>query len=230
MKTLGLLGGMSWESSVEYYRLINQNVRDRLGGLHSAQLLMWSFDFHEVEELQSGSRWNEARELLVAAADRLKTGGAEILVICCNTMHLMADDIERATGLPLVHIADATAAAVKDRGVRRVALLGTGYTMEKDFYRGRMVDRHGLEVLIPEPEDRKVVHDVIYEELCRGIVRPESRARYLEIVGRLRVVGAEGLILGCTEIGMLIGDQQLDLPVFDSLTIHAAAAADAALA
>jgi len=230
MKTLGLLGGMSWESTVVYYRLINEHTRDRLGGLHSARLLMWSFDFHEIELLQSQGRWDEARTRLVEVAQLLAAGGAEILMICCNTMHLMADHIERATGLPLVHIADATAAAVQAAGVERVALLGTGYTMEKDFYRGRMVDRHGLDVLIPDADDRRVVHDIIYDELCRGVVRPESRARYLEIVGRLRVRGAEGLILGCTEIGMLIGDGDLDLPVFDSLAIHARAAVDAALA
>jgi aspartate racemase len=229
MKTLGLIGGMSWESTVIYYRLINQYLRDRLGGLHSAQLLMWSFDFHEVELLQSEGRWDEASTRMVDAAQRLKTGGAEILMICCNTMHLMADDIEAATGLPLVHIADATAASVKERGVGRVALLGTGYTMEKEFYRGRMEDRHGLEVLIPGSNDRKIVHDIIYDDLCRGVVRPEAKTRYLEIVDRLLDRGAEGLILGCTEIGLLIGQNDLDVPVFDSLEIHAKAAVDAAL-
>jgi len=229
MKTLGLIGGMSWESTAVYYRLLNELARERLGGLHSAQLLLWSFDFDEIERCQADGRWDDATRMMVEAAQRLKSGGAEILVICTNTMHRMAGDVEAATGLPLVHIADATATAVKDRGIHRVALLGTAFTMEQDFYRGRLVDRHGLEVLIPDAEDRTTVHDIIYDELCRGVVRPESRARYLEIVGRLRDRGAEGVILGCTEIGLLIGQDDVDVPVFDSLPIHAQAAVKAAL-
>jgi aspartate racemase len=230
VKTLGLIGGMSWESTAVYYRLINELVRERLGGLHSAQLLMWSFDFEEVERCQAEDRWDEATEMMVGAARRLEAGGAGILVICTNTMHRMADEVEEATGLPLVHIADATAEAVRARGVGRVGLLGTAYTMEQDFYRGRLIDRHGLQVVIPEKADRRTVHDVIYDELCQGEVRRESRARYLEIVGRLRTHGAEGVILGCTEIGLLIGQNDLDIPVFDSTEVHAAAAVDAALA
>jgi aspartate racemase len=220
---------MSWESSVVYYRLINEFLRDRLGGLHSAELVMWSFDFHRIEKLQSEARWDEASVEIVAAGERLKACGAEILMICCNTMHLMADDVENATGLPLVHIADATAEAVKAKGIQRVALLGTRYTMEKDFYRGRMVDRYGLDVVVPDDADRKTVNDIIYDELCRGIVTPESKSGYLETVGRLQERGAQGLILGCTEIGLLIGQEDVDLPVFDSLEIHARAAVEAAL-
>ena len=230
MKTLGLIGGMSWESTAVYYKLINELVRERLGGLHSAQLLMWSFDFEEVERCQAEDRWDEATELMVDAARRLKAGGADILVICTNTMHRMADEVEATAGLPLVHIADATAAAVTTRGIERVGLLGTAYTMEHDFYRGRLIDRHGLKVVIPEESDRRRVHDVIYDELCQGEVRRESRARFLEIVGRLRTHGAEGVILGCTEIGLLIGQNDLDIPVFDSTEAHAAAAVEAALA
>ena len=230
MKTLGLIGGMSWESTAVYYRLINELVRERLGGLHSAQLLMWSFDFEAVERCQAEDRWDEATEKMVGAARPLEAGGADILVICTNTMHRMADEVEAATGLPLVHIADATAKAVKARGIERVGLLGTAYTMEQDFYRGRLIDRHGLQVFIPEQTDRRMVHDVIYDELCQGEVRRESRARYLEIVGRLRTRGAEGVILGCTEIGLLIGQNDLDIPVFDSTEAHAAAAVEAALA
>lgn len=230
MRTLGLIGGMSWESTAVYYRLINELVRERLGGLHSARLLMWSFDFEEVERCQAENRWDEATEMMVEAARRLKAGGADILVICTNTMHRMADEVEAATGLPLVHIADATAEAVKARGIGRVGLLGTAYTMEQDFYRGRLIDRHGLQVLVPDEADRRTIHDIIYDELCLGEVRRESRARYLEIVGRLRARGAEGVILGCTEIGLLIGQDDLDIPVFDSTEAHAAAAVKAALA
>jgi aspartate racemase len=230
VKTLGLIGGMSWESTVVYYRLINELVRERMGGLHSAQLLMWSFDFEEVERCQAEDRWDEATEMMVGAARRLEAGGADILVICTNTMHRMADEVEAATGLPLVHIADATAEAVRARGVGRVGLLGTAYTMEQDFYRGRLINRHGLQVVIPEEADRRTVHDVIYDELCQGEVSRKSRVRYLEIVARMRTHGAEGVILGCTEIGLLIGKNDLDIPVFDSTEAHAAAAVEAALA
>jgi aspartate racemase len=230
VKTLGLIGGMSWESTAVYYKRINELVRERLGGLHSARLLMWSFDFEEVERCQAEDRWDEATEMMVDASRRLKAGGADILVICTNTMHRMADEVEAATGLPLVHIADATADAVTARGISCVGLLGTAYTMEQDFYRGRLIDRHKLKVVIPEAADRRTVHDAIYNELCQGEVRRESRARYLEIVGRLRTRGAEGVILGCTEIGLLIGREDLDIPVFDSTEAHAAAAVEAALA
>jgi len=230
VKILGLIGGMSWESTALYYRLINELVRERLGGLHSARLLMWSFDFEEVERCQAEDRWDEATEMMADAARRLAAGGAEILVICTNTMHRMADKVEATVGLPLVHIADATAEAVKLCGIQRVGLLGTAYTMEQDFYRGRLTDRHGLQVVIPEAADRRAVHDIIYDELCLGEVRRESRARYLEIVGRMRTHGAEGVILGCTEIGLLIGQSDLDIPVFDSTEAHAVAAVEASLA
>ncbi len=230
MKTIGLIGGMSWESTAVYYRLINEHVRDRLGGLHSAQLLLWSFDFDDVERCQAEERWDEATGLMVDAARRLARAGAEVLVICTNTMHRMADEVEAATGLPLVHIADATAAVVLERGLRRVALLGTAYTMEQEFYRGRLEERHGLEVLVPGANDRAMVHDVIYEELCQGLVNPESKAAFVDIVGKLRLRGAEGVILGCTEVGLLIGQHDLELPVFDSTAIHAEAAVAVALA
>ena len=229
MKTLGLIGGMSWESTALYYRLINEGVRESLGGLHSAQLLLWSFDFEEVERCQAEDRWEDATHMMVDAGERLERGGAEALVICTNTMHLMADEVEAAVGLPVVHIADATAEGVKRRGVGRVALLGTAYTMEQEFYRGRLVNRHGLDVVIPGPADRTVVHSVIYDELCMGTVRDASKTRYLEIIERLVVDGAEGIILGCTEIGLLVGQDDLDVPVFDSTLLHAEKAVAVAL-
>ena len=229
MKTLGLIGGMSWESTALYYRLINEGVRESLGGLHSARLLLWSFDFEEVERCQAEDRWEDATHMMIDAGERLKRGGGEALVICTNTMHRMADEVEAAVGLPVVHIADATAEGVKRRGVGRVALLGTAYTMEQEFYRGRLVNRHGLDVVIPGPADRAVVHSVIYDELCLGTVRDASKTRYLEIIERLVADGAEGVILGCTEIGLLVGQDDLDVPVFDSTLLHAEKAVAIAL-
>ena len=204
MKVIGLLGGMSWESSAEYYRIVNQRVRDRLGGLHSARCLMWSFDFAEIEALQHAGRWDEAAGLLVEAARRLERGGADFLVLCTNTMHRMADELQAAVELPLLHIADPTAERIKAAGLRRVGLLGTAFTMEQDFYKGRLVARHGLEVLVPDARDRALVHRVIYDELVRGVVEPSSRAAYRDIIGRLVSRGAEAVILGCTEIMLLV--------------------------
>jgi aspartate racemase len=228
MKTIGLIGGMSWESSIEYYRIINETVRQRLGGLHSAQSLMYSVDFAEVECLQHGGRWKDATRMLVDAARRLEQGGADFVLLCTNTMHKLADDVQRAIRIPLLHIADATAATVKAQGLARVGLLGTRFTMEEDFYRSRLAG-HGLTVLIPEATDRGVVHRVIYEELVLGETRPESRDAYRRIMGELRWQGAEGIVLGCTEIGLLVKPEDSPIPLFDTTSLHARAAVDAAL-
>lgn len=230
MKTLGLIGGMSWESTAVYYRLLNEMARDRLGGLHSAELLLWSFDFADIEALQAASDWTAATDRMIDAARRLEAGGAAALVICTNTMHLMADEVDAAVEVPLIHIADATAAAVRDSPGRRPALLATRYTMEQDFYKGRLRDRHGVEAVVPDEDGRALVHRVIYDELCRGIVRPQSRSDYLALLARMREEqGIDGVILGCTEVGLLIGRDDIDLPVFDSTRIHAAAAIEFAL-
>ncbi|MEP7289597.1 MAG: aspartate/glutamate racemase family protein [Chloroflexota bacterium] len=229
MKTIGLLGGMSWESSVLYYRIINETVRDRLGGLHSAQSLMYSFDFEQIEALQHAGNWNEATQLLIAAAQQLERGGADFVVICTNTMHKMADEVQAAIQIPLLHIADPTAAAIKAQGVTCVGLLGTRFTMEQDFYKGRLTDQHSLEVLVPEPEERDHIHRIIYDELCLGIIRPDSRAIYQQIIAALAERGAQAIILGCTEITLLIAPEDSVLPVFDTTALHAVAAVDYAL-
>jgi aspartate racemase len=229
MRTIGLLGGMSWESTGIYYRLANELVRQRLGGLHSARLLLLSVDFAGIEELQVSGRWEEAGELLAADARRLEEGGAELLVLCTNTMHKVADQIEAAVSIPLMHLGDATARAVRTAGLTTVALLATGFTMSQDFYRDRL-ESHGLTVLVPSPDDQALVHRVIYEELCLGIVREESRAAYVEVVGRLVAQGAEGVILGCTEIELLISPEDLEVPSFPTTRIHVEAALEAALA
>lgn len=229
MKRLGLLGGMSWESSIEYERIINQLVRERLGGVASADLLIRSFNFADIEELQRTGRWDDAAKVLADAAANLVDGGADAIVLCTNTMHRLADAVQAAVPVPLIHIADATAAAVKAAGIGAVALLATRYTMEQDFYVGRLRDMHALTVLVPDEPDRTVVHEVIYEELVRGVVSPQSKARYLEIIGTLLSRGAAGVIAGCTEIELLIGQDDLDVPYFPTAYIHAAAAVDFAL-
>jgi aspartate racemase len=229
MRTIGLLGGMSWESSIEYYRIVNETVRDRLGGTHSARSVMVSVDFHEIEEMQQRGDWEAATVAMIDGARAVEAGGADCLVICTNTMHLMADEVQAAVGIPLLHIADATAEAVRAAGIRTVALLGTRFTMERDFYRGRLETRHGLDVRIPDAEDRTVVHDVIYEELVRGIVRDESRDRYLDVIDRLVAGGAEGVIAGCTEIELLVTADDVAVPYFPTTRLHAEAAADWAL-
>ena len=229
MKTIGLLGGMSWESTVPYYRRINRRVQDRLGGLHSAEIVLYSVEFAEIERLQHEDRWPEAAEILIRAARAVEGAGAEVLVICTNTMHKLYGEIEAAVAVPVLHIADATARAIADAGVRSVGLLGTRFTMEEDFYRGRLRDRHGLEVLIPGAADREIVHRVIYDELCRGEVRDASRREYARILGELAAHGAQGVILGCTEISLLVGPGDSPVPVFDTTAIHAEAAADWAL-
>ncbi len=228
MRTIGLLGGMSWESTAIYYRLANELVRQRLGGLHSARLLLLSVDFAEIEEMQTSDRWEEAGELLAAEALRLEAGGADLLVLCTNTMHKVAGTIEDAISIPLLHLGDATAAAVRASGLTTVGLLATGFTMSQDFYRERL-ESHGLTVVVPSPEDQATVHRVIYDELCMGVVRDESRRAYVDVVDRLVEQGAEGIILGCTEIELLIGPNDLEVPSFPTTRIHVEAALDAVL-
>ncbi|MDX6277386.1 MAG: amino-acid racemase [Nocardioidaceae bacterium] len=228
MKTIGLLGGMSWESTAEYYRLANEFVRDRLGGLHSAEIVMLSVDFAEIEAMQVAGQWNEAGELLAEAAHRLELAGADLIVLCTNTMHKVAAPIEDAIEVPFVHLGDTTADAVRAAGLTKVGLLGTIFTMEQDFYANRL-RHHGLEVLLPEADDRERLNAIIYDELCLGVIREESRAFYLEAIGRLVAVGAEGVILGCTEIELLIDQSQLATPVFPTTRLHVQAAVDLAL-
>ncbi|WP_436494637.1 aspartate/glutamate racemase family protein [Actinokineospora sp. HUAS TT18] len=222
MKVIGLLGGMSWESSIEYYRIVNERVRDRLGGLHSAHCVLYSVDFAEIERMQVEGRWDDAAAVLNSAATKLVEAGAEIVVLCTNTMHKVADRLD----VPLLHIADTTAAAVRRAGVHRVGLLGTAFTMEQDFYTGRLT---GLDVLVPDADDRATVHRVIYDELVQGIVRDESRRAYREVIARLVDRGAEGVILGCTEIELLVGQADSPVPVFPTTRLHAELAVDVAL-
>jgi aspartate racemase len=229
MRTLGLLGGMSWESTLPYYRLINERVRERLGGLHSAKLLLYSVDFAEIEHLQMRGDWDTAGAALADAAATLKRGGADALVICTNTMHKVAPAIAARVALPILHIADATASRVTAASIARIGLLGTRFTMEQDFYSGRLV-QHGLDVLTPDAAGRERVHRIIYEELCLGVIREESRAIYREVMCELVARGAQGIILGCTEIGLLVGAADTSVPTFDTTAIHAESAADWALA
>ena len=228
MRTIGLLGGMSWESSALYYRLVNEAVRDRLGGFHSARVVLASVDFAEVESMQARGDWGSAGSLLAHEARMLQAAGADCVVLCTNTMHKVAEAIETAVDIPLLHLADVTADAVRDAGVARVALLGTRFTMEQPFY-GDRLRAHGLEVLVPTAADRRLVHDVIYDELVMGVVREESRAAYIDVVGRLVEHGARGVILGCTEIELLLGPADVDVPVFATTRLHALAAVDFAL-
>ncbi len=230
MKTIGLIGGMSWESTVPYYRQINEGIKARLGGLHSAKVVMYSVDFHEIEQLQRDGDWDAAGERLADAARRLQGAGADLLVLCTNTMHKVAPQIEAAVPIPLLHIADATAASILAAGHRTIGLLGTRFTMEQDFYRQRLQERHGLEVIVPSADDRCVVHDVIYDELCRGVIRDASRDHYRRIMDDLVARGAEAIILGCTEIGLLVAAHDARVPLFDTTALHAGAAVEAALA
>jgi aspartate racemase len=229
MKMIGLIGGMSWESSAEYYRILNQGVRDRLGPTASARCLLWSFDFAEIERLQHDGDWPALTERMTDAARRLEAAGADLLIICTNTMHLMADAVQAAVSVPLLHIADPTADRIKAAGLHRIGLLGTAFTMEQDFYKGRLAARHGLEVLVPDQADRATVHRIIYEELVAGIVTPASRAAYREVIARLVARGAEAVILGCTEIMLLVGPEDSTVPLFDTTAIHAEAAIEQAL-
>jgi aspartate racemase len=229
MKTIGLIGGMSWESSLEYYRIVNEAVKNRLCGFHSAQCVMYSVDFAEIEALQHRGEWPETARILSRAARGLEAAGADFIVLCTNTMHKVAPEIEASVRIPLLHIADPTAERIKGRGFRKVGLLGTRFTMEEDFYRGRLAEKHGLEVFVPGHDDRETVHRVIYQELVAGRVEAASRAAFVSIIERLAGVGAEAVILGCTEIGLLVGEKDSPLPVFDTTRIHAEAAVDLAL-
>ena len=228
MRTLGLLGGMSWESTLPYYRHVNERVREKLGGLHSAKLVLYSVDFAEIERLQHSGDWATAARVLADAAQALERAGAEALVLCTNTMHRVLDVIEPAIGIPVLHIADATARRIRAAGLTKVGLLATRFTMEQDFYRGR-IERNGLAVIVPEADERAEIHRVIYDELCLGAIRDASRETFRTIMANLVARGAEGLILGCTEIGLLVGADDTSVPVFDTARIHAEDAVDWAL-
>ena len=229
MKTIGLIGGMSWESSLEYYRIINEQVKEKLGGLHSAKSLMYSVDFDEIEKLQHQGNWSEATKLMIDAAQRLEKGGADFVVICTNTMHKMADDVQKSINIPLLHIADATAEKIRAKGIKKIGLLGTKFTMEEEFYKGRLIEKYGLEVLIPNEEDRKIVHDVIYNELCLGKINQPSKDQFIRIIDGLVEHGAEAVILGCTEIPLLVKQADLKVLLFDTTRIHAESAVEYSL-
>lgn len=226
MKTIGLIGGMSWESTASYYRQINETIKEKLGGLHSAKIILYSVDFHEVEQLQRTGDWDAAGELLANTAQSLESAGADFLVLCTNTMHKVASNIEAAVHIPLFHIADPTAAEIKQAGFSTVGLLGTQFTMEQTFYRDRLYERYGINVVIPEQHDRKIIHRVIYEELCLGKTVPESRTDYRRIMAHLVEQGAEAIILGCTEISLLVDEHDSTVPLFDTTRIHARKAAE----
>ena len=230
MKTIGLIGGMSWESSIEYYRIINETVREKLGGLHSAKSIMYSVEFAEIESLQHQGRWEDAAQIMIMAAHSLENGGAEFALICTNTMHILYDEVQKCVHIPLLHIADATAEEIGSRSIQKVALLGTRFTMEEDFYKGRLIERYNLDIVIPDTEEMKAIHRIIYEELCTGMIKPSSRQVYIEIIDRLVGEGAEGVILGCTEIGLLVKEANSPVPLFDTTEIHAKAAVRYALA
>lgn len=229
MRTIGLIGGMSWESSAEYYRILNEGIRDRLGPTASARCLLWSFDFSEIEALQHRGAWDELGAMMVDAAQRLEAAGCDLLLICTNTMHLLAPRVETVVSIPLLHIADPTAEAIKAAGLGKVGLLGTAFTMEQDFYKGRLSERHGLSVVVPGEDDRAAVHRIIYEELVAGKIEAASRTAYREIIARMVEDGAEGIILGCTEIMLLIGADDSPVPIFDTTALHAQAAIEKAL-
>ena len=228
MKTIGLLGGMSWESSIEYYRIINQSVRNELGGVHSAKIVLVSLDFAEIEAMQMKGDWKAATRILIKSAQELERAGADFFLICTNTMHLIAEEVSAAVSIPLLHIADATARAVKAKNLGTVGLLGTRFTMEKDFYKGRLAEAHQLQVIIPDQEQRDLIHQVIYDELVQGRINNRSREEYLSVIESLIKKGTEGIILGCTEIGLLVKQEDIAVTVFDTMEIHAAAAVEAA--
>jgi aspartate racemase len=221
MRVIGLLGGMSWESTELYYRLINEGIKNKLGGLHSARIVLVSVDFHEIEEMQRRGDWAGAGQALAQAAKQVEAAEADFLLICTNTMHKVAPEVQKAISIPVLHLADATGRRIKEAGMKTIGLLGTSFTMEQDFYKGRLVERYGLTVLIPPKPDREIVHRIIYEELCMGQVRDASRDEYLRIMEDLRGRGAEGIIEGCTEIAMLVQQQHTDIPLFDTTSIHA---------
>ncbi len=229
MKTIGLIGGMSWESTVEYYRLLNETVRDRLGGFHSAKCVIVSVDFDEIEAMQSENRWEDATRAMTTAARQLENAGAEIILLCTNTMHKCAPGIQKETNLPFLHIADATAQAIKAQGLSKVGLLGTRFTMEESFIKDRLADSFGLTVLTPDQNEREIIHRIIYEDLVQGIIHENSRQAYVQIIDQLINRGAQGIILGCTEIGLLIRQEDVSVPVFDTTRIHAVSAVDFSL-
>lgn len=228
MQTIGLIGGMSWESSLEYYRLINQFVKAKLGSMHSAQCLMYSVDFEPIQQLQHKNEWDKLTEIMVDAAKKLERGGADFVVICTNTMHKMAEAVEQNISLPLIHIADTTAEEIKSLNLKKIALLGTRFTMEQDFYKKRLADRHHLDVIIPSDEEMDIVHKIIYKELCMGQIKNESKMAYQKIIRNLELNGAEGVILGCTEIPLLIKQGDVSIPIFDTTAIHARKAVERA--
>ena len=229
MKTIGLIGGMSWESSIEYYRIINETAKEKLGGLHSAKSLMITVDFAEIEKLQHEGRWDAAAQILIRCAHDLEHGGADFIILCTNTMHKVADQIQAGIKIPFLHIADATAEKIKSAGLQKIGLLGTRFTMEQDFYKSRLTEKYGLEVLIPNNAERELVHRVIYDELCLGVVKNDSRNNYKEIMQSLVEQGAQGIILGCTEIELLVKQEDASIPLFPTSRIHAEAAAEYAL-
>lgn len=229
MKTIGLLGGMSWESTAEYYRLINTKIKEHLGGLHSAKLVLYSIDFAEIEILQQQGNWQKAGQLLTDAAQTIEKAGAEFLLICTNTMHIVADTIAQNIHIPIIHIADATGDALVNQGIKQVGLLGTAFTMEKDFYKNRLINQYGLQVITPDSTDREKVHNIIYDELCAGIINQSSKETYLSTIDKLVENGAQAIILGCTEIGMLIKQSDTSIPLFDTTLIHAEKAVTLAL-
>lgn len=229
MKTIGLIGGMSWESSLEYYRIINETVKEKLGKLHSAKSLMFSVDFDEIQHLQHIGDWNTLTKIMVDAADRLEKGGADFIVICTNTMHRMVNDIENNVKIPVIHIADATAKKIKEGKIKKVGLLGTKFTMEQDFYKGRLATNHGIDVIIPNDDERNTVHSIIYNELCQGQIKQPSKEQYIKIIEKLKSNGAEGVVLGCTEIPLLIKQEDVSIPIFDTTKIHAEMAVEYAL-
>lgn len=225
-----MIGGMSWESSVEYYRIINEAVRAELGGLHSAKSIMYSVEFAEIEALQHQNRWDDAARIMISAAQSLEKGGADFVIICTNTMHKLYDDVRQNISIPMLHIADATAETISAKGIKKIALLGTRFTMVENFYKGRLMENHGLDVIIPVAEDMDIIHRVIYDELCAGKIQSDSKQSYAKIIGRLVNEGAEGIILGCTEIGLLVKQADSPVPLFDTTEIHAKAAVKYALA
>ena len=229
MKTIGMIGGMSWESSLEYYRIVNETVKEKLGGFHSAECILYSVDFAEVEDLQHRGDWDELTRLMTDAARHLERGGADFVIICTNTMHLMADDVQNAVSIPLLHIVDVTAEAIRSKGFTRVGLLGTRFTMEQGFYTGRLKDRHGLEVLVPGRDERQAVHDILYSELCLGKIKDLSKAKFREVIDNLVGREAQGVILGCTEIPLIVSQDDYEIPLFDTTTLHARAAVNIAL-
>jgi len=229
MKKIGLIGGMSWESSLEYYRIINETVKQKLGGLHSAECIMYSVDFDEIEKLQHQGKWEELTQIMIDCAQRLEKAGANLVIICTNTMHKMAGEVESSINIPLLHIADATAEKIKGKGFKKVGLLGTKFTMEEDFYKGRLIDKHAIEVIIPNSEEMQIIHDIIFNELCLGEIKETSKEQYKKIIINLAEKGAEGVILGCTEIPLLIKQEDVEVPLFDTTRIHAEFAVDYAI-